>query len=266
MKKKKNILCIALLMFSLAVFIFYIQYEKATNDTTAPVLSCESDTITASVLVTEEELLKGVTAQDNKDGDVTDTIVIQSISNFIKDNERIITYAAIDKDMNVGRTERTLVYNDYTPPTFTLSKPLSYVVGSRINILENINATSTVDGDISQKVRYGLGSIIDNLTPGSYPIEFRVTDSCGQTSYLNTEIEIYDNNLSGIGVELTKYLTYIKKGGEFYPEKYFRSSTIEGDLNIVNPVDTSKPGTYNVDYFINAVNATGKSRLIVVVY
>ncbi len=266
MKKKKTILCIALLLFSIAIFIFYFQYEKATNDKIAPVLSCATDTITASVSITEEELLKGVTAHDNKDGDVTNTVVVQSISNFVKDNERIITYAAIDKDLNVGRIERTLVYTDYKQPTFTLSKPLSYVVGSKINILANINATSSLDGNITQKIRYGLGTMIDNLTPGSYPVEFRVTDSCGQTSYLNTEIEIYDNNLSGVDIELTKYLTYIKKGGEFYPEKYFRSSTIEGELNIVNPVDTSKPGTYNVDYYVNAVNATGKSRLIVVVY
>lgn len=261
-----NILCIALLLFSIAIFVFYIQYEKATNDKIAPVLYCESDTITADVSITEEELLKGVTAYDNKDGDVTHTIVVQSISNFVKDNERIITYAAIDKDLNVGRIERTLIYSNYKQPTFTLSKPLSYVVGSRINILANINATSSLDGNITPKIRYGLSTMIDNLTPGSYPVEFRVTDSCGQTSYLNTEIEIYDNTFSGIDVALKKYLLYLPKGSEFNPEEYFRSSTIEGELSIVNPVDTNTPGTYIVDYYVSAVNTSGKSRLIVVVY
>lgn len=266
MKKKKYILCITLLVFSIMVFILFLQYQKSTNDTTAPVLSCESDTITSDVSVTEEELLKGVTAWDNKDGDVTDTIVIQSISNFIKDNERIVTYAAIDSHMNVGRIERTLIYTNYKEPSFSLSSPLSYVVGSKINILENITANSTLDGDISVKIRYGLSTVIDNLTPGSYPIEFRVTDSCGHTSYLNTEIEIFESTFSGIEVKLKEYLIYLPKGSEFTPEEYFLDSTISGDLNIVNPVDTNVVGTYNVDYYVNAINTSGKSRLIVVVY
>lgn len=266
MKKRKNILCIILLAFSVAVFIFHIQHKKMTNDTVAPVLTCETDTITADISITEEDLLSGVTAMDNKDGDVSHTIVVESISNFVNDNERVITYAAIDNDMNVGRIERSLIYTDYKAPTFTLKKPLSYTVGSRINILENIRATSVLDGDISPKIRYGLSTVIDNLTPGSYPVEFRVTDSCGQTSYLNTEIEIYESTFAGIEVQLKKYLTYIPKGDNFKPDSYFKSSTIEGELSIVNPVDTNKPGTYAVDYYVNATNAAGKSRLIVIVY
>lgn len=266
MKNKKNILCIILLVISIAVFIIYLQYEKSINDTIAPVLSCETESITASVSVTEEELLQGVTARDNKDGDVSHTIVVESISNFVNDNERVITYAAIDNNMNVGRIERSLIYTDYEAPSFSISKPLSYTVGSRINILENIKASSSVDGNITPKIRYGLSTMIDNLTPGAYPIEFRVTDSCGQTSYLNTEIEIYDGTLSGVEVTLKKYLVYIPKGEKFNADSYFKTSTIEGDLNIVNPVDTKTPGTYAVDYYVTATNAAGKSRLIVVVY
>ncbi|MBQ1978068.1 MAG: hypothetical protein II225_04890 [Ruminococcus sp.] len=266
MKKRKNLLCILLLIFSIAVFIAHLQYEKATNDKIAPELSCETDTITASVSITEEEMLQGVTAQDNRDGDVSDTIVVESVSNFVDTNKRVITYAAIDKDMNVGRIERFLIYTDYEAPTFSLTQPLSYVVGSRINILENVRATSVLDGNVTPKLRYGLSGMIDNLTSGSYPVEFRVTDSCGQTSYLNTEIEIYESTLSGIDVYLKKYLTYIPKGSTFKPDAYFKSSTIEGELSIVNPVDTKTPGTYAVDYYVNATNAAGKSRLIVVVY
>lgn len=262
---KKNIFCIILLVFSISVFIFYMKYEEATNDSVAPVLTCETDTITADVSITEEELLQGVVATDNRDGDVSDTIVIQSISDFIQDNERIITYAAIDNDMNVGRIERTLIYTDYTEPTFSLTSPLSYVVGSKIDVLANIHANSTLDGNITNKIRYGLETMIDNLTPGVYPVEFRVTDSCGKTSYLNTEIEIYDSIYAGIDVTLTKYLTYISVGDSFEPEKYFKSSTIEGELTVVSNVDTAKEGIYSVDYYVNGINASGKSRLIVVV-
>ncbi len=263
---KKNILCILLLIISIATLIFFLKHEEKTSDTVAPVLTCETDSIIASVDIKEEDLLLGVTALDNRDGDVTHTIVVQSISNFIRDGERIITYAATDSHMNVGRIERTLVYTDYKEPTFTLNRPLSYVVGSKIDVLANIKAKSVLDGDITTKIRYGLDTMIDNLTPGMYPVEFRVTDSCGKTSYLNTEIEIYDNSYAGIDVSLKKYITYIKKGSSFDPYAYFKSSNIEGELTIVNNVNTKKPGTYNVEYYVNGINASGKSKLLVVVY
>ena len=44
-----------------------------------PVISCSTDKIEASINVTDEELLQGVTAYDSEDGDVTSSIVIESI-------------------------------------------------------------------------------------------------------------------------------------------------------------------------------------------
>ncbi len=263
--KKRNIYCLIILAVSLVCFIGYTQYRKATDDVMPPRLSCESETIEASVGVTDEELLAGVTAFDEVSGDVTNSIVIEDISDFIKENTRIITYAAIDESRNVGRLERTLVYTDYKEPMFSLSGPLSYAVGSRVNILEKIKAESNLDGDMSNKVRYGLNGVIDNMTSGKYSVEYRVTDSCGKTSYLNTEIEIYDAVYSGIRVELKKYLVYVGKGKKFNAESYYKSSNIEGELTIVSDVNTKKEGVYYVDYFVNGINASGKSRLVVVV-
>ncbi|MBQ9150380.1 hypothetical protein IJX73_05560, partial [bacterium] len=59
---------------------------------------------------TEEDLLKGVSANDSRSGDVSDTLVIESLSDFTEEGKRIITYAAVDESMNVGRCERTIVY------------------------------------------------------------------------------------------------------------------------------------------------------------
>lgn len=264
--KKRNIICFIILVLSIIAFTAYDQYREKTDDATPPVISAESDTITGSVKITDEELLAGMSAFDETSGDVSDTLIIEKKSNFIKGNERVVTYVAIDDSMNVGRYERTLVYDDYSKPRFSLSEPLSYVVGTRIDILKNMGAQSTLDGDLTQQIRYGLDSVIDNMKVGKYPVEFRVTDSCGNTSYLNTEIEIYDSSYSGIKVELHKYLTYIPQGARFNKRAYYKGSNIEGDISAVSTVNTKVPGTYYVDYFVNGVNAKGKSRLIVVVY
>ncbi len=263
--KKRSVYCLIILVVSLVCYVGYTQFRKATDDITPPKLSCESSTIEASVGVTDEELLVGVTAFDEVSGDVTESIVIEDISDFIKENTRIITYAAIDESNNVGRLERTLVYTDYKEPVFSLSGPLSCVVGSRVNILGKIKAESNLDGDLTNKVRYGLSGVIDNMTSGKYPVEYRVTDSCGRTSYLNIEIEVYDATYSGIKVELKKYLVYVDKGKKFNPESYYKGSNIDGELTIVSEVNTKKEGVYYVDYFVNGINASGKSRLVVVV-
>lgn len=263
---KKNIFFIALLALSICAFVAFNQYKKATDDVTPPKITSETDTITASVKITEEELLSGISALDDRCGDVTDTLVIEDISNFISENKRIITYAAIDDSMNVGRLELDLIYTDYAEPKFSLKAPLSFVVGSKINFLSNITAKSPLDGDLTKQIRYGLDSMVDNLVPGKYPIEFRVTDSCGKTSYLNTEVEVYDSSYSGIDVKLSKYLVYVPVGKSFNAESYFKESNIEGELSVISDVNTKKAGTYYVDYLVNGINASGKSRLVVVVY
>lgn len=262
---KKNILAVVLLLASLCVVISYRQVEKNYTDNIPPVLSCETDTITVSVETPESEYLQGVTAVDDQSGDVTHTLVVENISNFISENQRIITYAAIDNNMNVGRIERKLIYTDYEEPVFGLTRPLSYVLGTRIDILANISAESSVDGDLSERIRYGLDKLIDNLAVGEYPVEFRVTDGCGKTSYLNTYIEIYDSSYSGIDVVLSDYLIYLPVGAKFDAKSYYEGSTIEGELSIVSDVNTKEPGVYHVDYFVNAINIGGKSRLVVVV-
>lgn len=263
---KKNILSFALLAISFIAFLIYTQYHKANDDTTPPRITCEAQSIEVSVKASEEDILKGITAFDDRDGNVSDTLVIQGISNFISENERVITFAAIDNSLNVGTIERILVYTDYAPPQFELKRPLSFVLNSKVDFLNRITAVSSLDGNITKNIRYNVPEAVDNLIPGSYPIEYYVTDSAGRTTYFETEIEIYDSVYSTITVNLSDYLVYLPKGSDFDPVTYYRGSNIEGNRSISGEVDTNTPGTYHVDYFVNAENASGKARLTVVVY
>ncbi len=270
---KKNILCLILLVISLSTFFIYTKRTEAKTDKNPPVIHCESDEITASVTeVTEEFLLKDVTAYDKECGDVSDSLMIQSISKFIQKDMVIVTYAAVDDGNNVGRLERKLIYTDYKEPEFDLTRPLLFPAGTNVRFLSNVRANSVVDGNISSRIRYGLEIIVDNNTPATYPISFRVTDSRGKTSYLDTEIVIINNIYTAIDISLSDYLIYIPQGTTFNKEtamKYLRSASVEFDpkteLNIDCKVDTSTPGVYNVDYTISSKNINGRSRLVVVV-
>ena len=70
---------IVIFLFSLgvfAVFAFNSVQEKMTSDYVPPVIQAEYDAIQSSVAVTDQELLTGMTASDNLDGDVTDSLVV----------------------------------------------------------------------------------------------------------------------------------------------------------------------------------------------
>jgi hypothetical protein len=266
--KKIRIASLILLIIAVVLFGAYKIKEFSTRDNTPPVITLPSDTITASVSITEEELLEGVVATDNKSGDVTDTLVIEKISSFTEEHTRIITYAALDDKHNVGRIQRTLVYTDYQAPTFTLKQPLRVPMGKSANLFNIIGATSVLDGDLSSKVKYSVNSTIEVGKTGAYEIEFRVTDSSGHVEYLKTVLEVYDSSSEKLKVKLTDYLIYLPIGAEFEPYDYYihdEEADEDNLLTITGEVDTKTPGVYYVTYSVDGAKSKGVSKLVVVV-
>lgn len=77
---------ISVITFIAAVVIygsasFYVRKQVNRN---GPVIKMEEQEVSVPVKATEEEILKGIKAEDRKDGDVTDSLVIESIGNFLK--------------------------------------------------------------------------------------------------------------------------------------------------------------------------------------
>lgn len=263
--KKMKALSILLFVVSVAVFIAYGFYEKSTSDTKKPVIQCDTEELVVSVNATEEELLQGVTATDDKLGDVSDALVVESISAFTEENTRIITYAVIDAKGNVGRCQRTLIYEDYHRPKFSLTDPLRFPMGKKIDILERVSADSLLDGNLKDKIKCALDNTISLESTGVYSVEYSVMDSGGSIEYLPVEIEVYDPVEERIKVTLSQYLVYVPLHAAFDPNSYFVGSDIDGTLTIQSGVNTAVEGVYYVDYLVTGLNGIGKSRLIVVV-
>lgn len=264
--KKFKIFSILLLIASTSAFVVFKVYMKVIVDNVAPVVTCESAEIEVPVEITEEELLAGVTAEDNRSGDVTDTLVIEKMSAFSDEGKRVVTYAAVDDSMNVGRCEQTIIYKGYERPRFDMSSSLCYSVGSNVDFLAGISAESVLDGSLTENIKYSLEGTVNITEPGSYPIEFRVMDSGGNVVYLDTSVEICEIDKCAFDVYLKKYLVYINKGDKFDPEKYYEGAEYEdGSLKIDSNVNTKKTGTYYVDYIVKGASVSGRARLVVVV-
>ena len=259
-------------------FAAYLVYTKQIADNTPPEISFTSDLLEVSVEASEDDLLAGVSALDAKDGDVTNSILVEGISGLSSDQLAIVTYAAFDKAGNVAKSQRTLRYTDYHSPRFSLSAPLIFRSGSSFDLLKFISAEDVMDGILDNRIKATLVSGEGALNEeGIYEVEFRVTNSMRDTAYLTVPVEIYPVGLYNATVTLTDYLIYVQQGDLFDYNDYLDTlqvgtetislSSIPSDVSVSynSDVNLNTPGTYSVTYSLKKGTYTGYTRLIVVV-
>lgn len=188
--KKVRIFSIVLFVLSVAVFASFKLYEKVNTDNKPPVITFESEELKLSVKAEEAALLQGVTAEDNRSGDLSDQVLVEKVSSFVGDGVRVVTYAVADEYGNVTKKERNLQYTDYKDPEILLTRELTFALGENVDVLEYVKAQSVLDGDLTDRIKYTMETAIDTTIAGTYPVEFSVMDSAGKTVYLAVEVKI----------------------------------------------------------------------------
>lgn len=82
---------------------------RASQDREAPVIKVKKADITYQAGQGYEELLKGVSAKDNRDGDLTKDVFVDRVVQ-VKEDKAIVYYGVMDKAKNVGTAKRTVKY------------------------------------------------------------------------------------------------------------------------------------------------------------
>lgn len=244
--KRIKVLSLLVLMMSAAVFVYNAFTRYQETDIEGPVIKIDGDVLEVSIYDSEDSYLKGVTATDGRDGDVTSSVVVESISEFVDDNMRIVNYAAFDSSNHVSKAFRRISYTDYTPIHLSLSEPLRFAMTSNnINVLDNFTAVDCLDGDISEKITMSSDSSIMLDMASEYPITVQVTNSVGDTAYLPVTVTIYDQAVesSAPRFTLSDYLVYIPVGTQIDPYAYVEAVTCRGTSYEL----TTGRGTYGVD-------------------
>lgn len=285
-----------LLVFFLVVFAVFLTSnirEYLTSDYVAPTIRADADTMQVSVTASDQELLAGLTADDNLDGDVTDSLVVVSKSKFIAPNTRNVNYAAFDQNNNVGTYTRKLVYTDYHSPRFILSEPFRFVEGnSSYDYLRNLRAQDCLDGNISTQIKITFGE--KKMAGEAYStqkINIQVTNSAGDSSVLELTASFEDfDSYSKASPALNDYIIYVKAGekpnlranlaGIWTAGNQRKFSDLgfdpDQDVSIVDSgVNYNVPGVYTVTYRLSRATARadggtyrtdfGTATLIVVV-
>lgn len=288
MKKKKWLLLPAIAA-CLAIYFGYQAVDRLSTDRTPPEIRFSEEAPEVSVMDPQDSLLQGVTAFDNRDGDVTASMVVERVRLMDPDGSILVKYAAFDASGNVTKAEREAKYTDYVSPRFSLSAPLLFSNAANFDVLNVIGATDTLDGDIRHRIHATSLDSTNVTTQGTHQVEFRVANSMGDTARLTLPVDVAPAGLYNMDVALTKYLIYLEAGAPFDAERYLDSVTRNREtislrsgtpwnyaVKITGDVDTRTPGVYVVDYTVtytlinesspaNNQVSTGRSRLIVIV-
>ncbi len=255
MLKALRIVTIVLFVVAVGLFSMFYIHEKRTTDLTIPEIKVQEEMIEVSISATDKDLLKGVTAFDEKDGDITERIVVESVSPFLEDGICKVTYAVCDSDKHVVKNSRNIKYIDYTPPKFTMKRSMVFSVDEEVDIIDSIGAVDSIDGDISNKVVI-TATDYSTDTLGVFTVTLQATNSMGDIVYLDLPLHIEEVSVAAPTVELKEYLMYVKKGEKpDFKNNISAVSTRSGqaipyESEISTNFDSDTPGVYSVHYYV----------------
>lgn len=254
-----------------AAFGYVYVRERFLSDATYPVITMKSETVNVKASSTDADLLKGVTAYDEKDGDLTDKLLVESVGQFTKPGWCKVTYAVCDLDNHVVTAQRQVHYTDYRPPRFTMNAPLIFSAYGTLNIVGIVGAEDCLDGDISQNViiyspDYETGQV------GNFTIQATVKNSKGDMAEIMLPMSVEKLSGNSPEITLTDYLIYLPKGKVPDWNEYIDSVTdrtgadAELEIEIETDYNARKSGVYSVNYYgTDEAGYVGHTRLLVVV-
>ncbi|WP_449355322.1 immunoglobulin-like domain-containing protein [Virgibacillus natechei] len=231
----------------------------------------------------------GATAEDNVDGDLTDSIEISGEVNTEEAGEYTITYTVTDEAGNTATEERTVNVVepeeepgdpvDEVEPEIALNgeNPMELEVGSTYEE-PGATAEDNVDGDLTDSIE--ISGEVNTEEAGEYTITYTVTDEAGNTATEERTVNVVEPEeepgdpvdevepeiaLNGENpMELEVGSTYEEPGAT-------AEDNVDGDLTdsieISGEVNTEEAGEYTITYILTdeAGNTATEERTVNVV-
>ncbi|MBC1317895.1 immunoglobulin-like domain-containing protein [Listeria booriae] len=261
-----------------AVGTYHVTYSVTDSDgnTTTKTITVTVTSNDAPVIVASDQTIKkgkafdvmaGVSASDLEDGDVTGGITVTA--NDVDTNTvgtYHVTYSVTDSDGNTTTKTITVTITSNDAPTFTTSD-VYLKVGDKFNPYAGITASDTEDGYLTDRIDIE-SSDVDMTQPGTYAVEYSVTDSDNNTTKITRHVYVRTNDKPVIHASDQTF----KAGASFDPMAGMSASdTEDGDITAnvtitANDVDANQAGTYHVTYSVTDSddNTTTKTITITV--
>ncbi|MBO1625743.1 immunoglobulin-like domain-containing protein [Bacillus arachidis] len=204
--------------------------------------------------------MKGVTAVDKEDGDLTSKVKYKGKVDTSKPGKYIVEYAIVDSQgVNATATQSVIVEeNGETPdmePKLTVPIEATINVGDPFDPMKGVSATDKEDGDITSKVK--VDGKVDTSKAGTYELTYTVTDSQGHkvTAKQTVTVKEKEESKGEAPVLTVPAEVTINVGDKFNSMSGVKAIDKEdGDITdkVIHfgEVDTTKVGTYKVKFLV----------------
>lgn len=251
-------------LFAVVLIVTVVFRISVKIDTTRPEITVDTEVIKAKCGAGKKALLKHVTATDSKDGDLTDKVFIESISQFISEGESNITFCVADNDNNVAKKSVRIVFTDYEAPTLYLKDDLVFSEDSVINVMGSATVTDKFDGDITNRLSVVVNPEDDNGKRVS--INYKISNSKGFIYRWTVDaVRVAPYSIdSDYSIDVGNHLLIVNVGDKKpnFKNKVksitYKGKPIDGgEIKIDDSkLNMSKPGTYDVWFNLYATEKT----------
>ena len=237
-----------------------------TPDATIPVITLEGANPQSIELGTDYSEL-GATAEDNIDGNITESIVINASDVDVNAlGDYTVTYNVSDTEGNIAE-EVTRIVNvvDTSAPV----SPVIILLGSASVYVElgtdytdaGATASDGLGGNITSSI-VATGTVDVNVL-GNYTISYDVSDAAGNEATQVTRTVSVVNYSVPVITLLGDAIISLQKGAPYFDLGATALDSTDGDItnhiNIVNPVNINDWGTYTITY--NVSNSAGTAAI-----
>lgn len=190
-------------------------------------------------------LMDGVSAHDVEDGDLTNKVVYANTVDINTEGTYQVTYQVMTDSAGhkTSVTRDVVVTND--APVIHVSGNNQTEVGHAFDPLQGVTADDYQDGDLTTEIK--VAGNVDTSKHGDYELTYAVTDKNGTVTTLKRSVTVF---ATAPTLDVSKVPTELKVGDQFNPKANVTAVSPYGDVIVAvdGPVDTSKPGSYELAY------------------
>lgn len=184
-----------------------VRYFSLNRDITAPVITLPE--MNEVIQDAEFTIMDGITATDDRDGDLTSAIKINGEFDIHTPGTYTIVYSVSDSSGNEAQVTRQITVlekgksresrenKDIKAPVLTIPGDTVIKVGEEFDVRQGVSAQDEMDGDLTAEIQV-IGEF-DIHTPGTYVITYRVSDNAGNTATAERKITVESNKVVKTG-------------------------------------------------------------------
>lgn len=240
-----------------------VVYMREQSDRKGPEIICSDQAATAyDPDMTDAQLLEGVKATDDKDGDVSDSLTVESVYE-VDDSNVVVTYVAKDSANNITKMKRNLSTDpDKMKDSTKQEKPAEETAEAEPTPVP-VEDVETGDTSLNTQSEDGeLTPTPEASDPASQAAaeQEKLADAMPAQSPRIYLSEYYVTASVGSSVNLLSYVKDIQDDKDNISELWRR-------IQINGQVNTAVPGTYTCTYYVidSEGNMSNTAELTVVV-